>query len=35
VLRIPDADAKWRILYRLDQDAVVILAVFANRRAAA
>jgi len=27
-LRIPDADATWRILYRLDPDAVVILEVF-------
>ncbi len=30
-LRIPDAAATWRILYRLDPDAVVILAVFAKK----
>ena len=30
-LRIPDADATWRILYRLDPDAVVILDVFAKK----
>jgi phage-related protein len=30
-LRIPDADATWRIMYRLDADAVVILAVFAKK----
>jgi phage-related protein len=33
-LRIPDADASWRIVYRLDPDAVVILAVFAKKAAA-
>jgi phage-related protein len=27
-LRIPDADAEWRIAYRLEADAVVILKVF-------
>jgi phage-related protein len=30
-LRIPDADATWRIIYRLDPDAVIILAVFAKK----
>ena len=30
-IRIPDADATWRIMYRLDADAVVILAVFAKK----
>jgi phage-related protein len=30
-LRIPDADATWRILYRLDPDAVVILEVFSKK----
>ena len=30
-LRIPDADATWRILYRLDADAVIIVAVFAKK----
>jgi phage-related protein len=30
-LRIPDADVTWRILYRLDPDAVVILEVFSKR----
>ena len=30
-LRIPDADATWRILYRLDPDAVVILDVFSKK----
>jgi phage-related protein len=30
-LRIPDADATWRIMYRLDADAVVIVAVFAKK----
>ena len=30
-LRIADADATWRILYRLDPDAVVILEVFSKK----
>ena len=30
-LRIPDVDATWRIMYRLDPDAVIILAVFAKK----
>ncbi|MEP6780850.1 MAG: type II toxin-antitoxin system RelE/ParE family toxin [Gemmatimonadaceae bacterium] len=30
-LRIPDATVTWRILYRLDPDAVVIVAVFAKK----
>jgi phage-related protein len=30
-LRIPDADATWRIMYRLDPDAVIILPVFAKK----
>ncbi len=30
-LRIPDAIVTWRILYRLDPDAVVIVAVFAKK----
>jgi phage-related protein len=30
-LRIPDAEATWRILYRQDADAVVMLAVFAKK----
>ena len=30
-LRIPDAGKTWRIVYRLDSDAVVVLAVFAKR----
>ena len=30
-LRIPDADVTWRIVYRLDPDAVVILALFAKK----
>lgn len=30
-LRIPDRDANWRIVYRLDRDAVVILEIFAKR----
>lgn len=33
-LRIPDAQATWRILYRLDSDAVVIAEVFAKKTAA-
>jgi phage-related protein len=30
-LRIPDADATWRMVYRLDPDAVVIAAVFSKK----
>jgi phage-related protein len=30
-LRIPDATATWRITYRLDADAVVIVAVFSKK----
>jgi phage-related protein len=30
-LRIPDADTTWRILYRLDPDAVLILEVFSKK----
>ena len=30
-LRIPDATVTWRILYRVDADAVVIAAVFAKK----
>ena len=30
-LRIPDSDTTWRITYRLDPDAVIILAVFAKK----
>ncbi len=30
-LRIPDADQTWRIVYRLDVDAVIVLAVFAKK----
>jgi phage-related protein len=30
-LRIVDADATWRILYRMDPDAVVILDVFSKK----
>jgi phage-related protein len=33
-LRIPDRDASWRIVYRLDPDAIVILEAFAKRTAA-
>lgn len=32
-LRIPDADATWRIVYRLDSDAIVIGDVFAKKSA--
>ena len=32
-LRIPDATATWRIVYRLDHDAVVIAAVFSKKTA--
>jgi phage-related protein len=30
-LRIPDAQATWRILYRIDFDAIVILEVFSKK----
>jgi phage-related protein len=30
-LRIPDAQATWRIIYRVDQDAVVIAEVFSKK----
>jgi phage-related protein len=30
-LRIPDADVTWRVLYRLDPDAVIIVDVFAKK----
>lgn len=33
-LRIPDRQANWRIVYRVDADAVVILEVFAKKTAA-
>lgn len=33
-LRIPDRQSSWRIVYRLDADAVVILEVFAKKTAA-
>jgi phage-related protein len=32
-LRVVDATATWRIMYRLDPDAIVILAVFAKKTA--
>jgi len=32
-LRVPDADATWRIVYRLDADAIVIGEVFAKKTA--
>lgn len=32
-LRIPDADVTWRVMYRLDPDAIVIAAVFAKKAA--
>ena len=34
-LRIPDADVTWRILYRIDRDAIVIAEVFAKKTQAA
>ncbi len=34
-LRIPDVGATWRIVYRLDPDAVVIIDVFSKKAAAA
>lgn len=33
-LRIVDHESSWRIVYRLDRDAVVIVEVFAKRTAA-
>jgi phage-related protein len=30
-LRIPDADATWRIMYRLDPDAIIIVGVFSKK----
>lgn len=30
-LRIVDADATWRVVYRLDDDAIVILEVFSKK----
>ncbi|CAK0774553.1 transposase [Gammaproteobacteria bacterium] len=30
-LRIPDADATWRIIYRVDSDAVIIVEVFRKK----
>lgn len=30
-LRIPDEDKTWRIIYRVDEDAIVILDVFAKK----
>jgi len=33
-LRIPDAQATWRIIYRLDADAVVLIEVFSKKTAA-
>ena len=32
-LRVPDADVTWRIVYRLDSDAIVIGEVFAKKSA--
>ena len=32
-LRIPDGDLTWRIVYRIDTDAVIILEVFAKKTA--
>jgi phage-related protein len=31
-LRIPDADRTWRIIYRVDADAIVIAEVFAKKQ---
>jgi len=30
-LRIPDADAAWRLVYRLDPDAIIIAEVFSKK----
>lgn len=30
-LRVPDSDHTWRIVYRIDEDAIVILEVFAKK----
>ena len=32
-LRIVDADATWRVVYRLDSDAILIVGVFAKKTA--
>src|SRR3954469_20235186 len=33
-LRIPDQDVTWRIIYRLDSDAVIVAEVFAKKTSA-
>lgn len=33
-LRVPDRDSSWRVIYRIDRDAIVILEVFAKKTAA-
>jgi phage-related protein len=33
-LRIPDEDTTWRIIYRLDSDAVIVAEVFAKKTSA-
>jgi len=30
-LRIPDKDVSWRIVYRIDKDAIVLLEVFSKK----
>lgn len=30
-LRVRDADSTWRVLYRIDEDAIVLLAVFSKK----
>ena len=30
-LRIPDENATWRVIYRLDEDAVVLLEIFSKK----
>jgi phage-related protein len=30
-LRIPDEESTWRLVYRIDEDAIVILEVFAKK----
>lgn len=30
-LRVPDAGATWRVIYRIDEDAIVLLEVFAKK----
>ena len=32
-LRVPDEGATWRIIYRIDDDAIVVAEVFAKKRA--